>query len=202
MSVSPSSCRTFRLREFGGDGDGTSSSTADGDGAGLLRIGEGVRELEDASEGDGVIEPSEPLIENDSGSEPSSGSTAALREDRVLTVGVEACGSARRGGILGWDGVATRCLGASGGLLSVASGWNSIIGRSRCSQLYCWHREIPRSRGIQVPSGEFSLSFQKRITATTCLDICHNPPELSRANPSELRVPVYGFSAACQNQQL
>ena len=164
-------------------------------------MGEGVRELEDASDGDGVMLPSsEPLTETVSCSDSSTGSGGALLDDRVLTVGAAAGASARFEGA-GLAGVAeARCLGARGGLL--ASGWKSIIGKSRCSQLYCLQRATPLSRGIQVPSGEFSLSFQKRITATTCLDICHNPPELSRANPSELRVPVYGFSAACQNQQL
>jgi hypothetical protein len=87
-------------------------------------MGDGVRELEDASDGDGVMEPSsEPFMEYVSGSE-ASGSTTARREDRVLTLGVEACGSAaaRRAGIFGCEGAATRCFGASGGLFSPASG--------------------------------------------------------------------------------
>lgn len=73
ISVSPSWGRAFRLRglrDCGGEGDLKPSSNPEA--AGLLRMGDGVRELEDASEGEGVIEPSsEPLIENESGSDVS-----------------------------------------------------------------------------------------------------------------------------------
>ena len=142
-------------------------------------MGDGVRELDEDSDGAGVMEPSsDPLIENVSGSD-SSGSTTARRDERVLCVGVEACCSAaaaaaaaaaaRRAGIFGCDGAATRCLGASGGLFSLASGWNSMMGRSKCSQLYCWHSEIPRSKGIHVPK------CAKLFTCTSPGLVFHTP---------------------------
>ena len=109
-----------------------------------------MSELEDASDGEDVIEPSsEPRIDNVSCSDSSS-TGACLRDDRVLIM-APACGislaAAFRAGRL--TVVATRCLGARGGLL--AAGVNSMIGRSRTSQLYCLARVKPRSSGIQVP---------------------------------------------------
>ena len=121
--------------------------------AGLLRMGEGVRELEEASEGDGVIVPSaEPFTDRVSISESSPTCGNAFLVERVLIVGVPA--SPRREFGLLAEGAATKCFGASGGLMSLASGWKSIIGRRRCSQLYCLQSSIPRLRGIQVPTGD------------------------------------------------
>ena len=57
---------------------------ADAEGPGLLRMGEGVRELEEPSEGEGVIVPSsEPRTDNVSTSEGSPSCTVRF-EDRVL----------------------------------------------------------------------------------------------------------------------
>ena len=56
--------------------------------------------------------------------------------------------AARRAG-LGAE-LATRCFGARGGLF--AAGVNSIMGRRRCSQLYCFANARPLSRGIHVPA--------------------------------------------------
>ena len=76
-------------------------------------------------------------------------SGAFLREERVFMVDGPGGASNRRGpGLVGVG--ATRCFGAGGGLL--ASGWKSIIGSSRCSQLYCLHSVSPRSSGIHVPT--------------------------------------------------
>jgi hypothetical protein len=107
-------------------------------------MGEGVCELDDAPEGEGVMDPSsDPRIVLSTPSDSSATSpvlcTRAL--EMLLSVPV------RRGGrpVVG----ATMCFGASGGLF--AAGWNSIIGRRRCSQLYCLASCSPRSRGIQVP---------------------------------------------------
>jgi hypothetical protein len=107
-------------------------------------MGEGVCELDEAPEGEGVMDPSsDPRIVS---STPSDSSTLspALRGrtlETVLSVPV------RRGGRPPVG--ATKCFGASGGLF--AAGWNSMIGRRRCSQLYCFASCSPRSRGIQVP---------------------------------------------------
>lgn len=102
-----------------------------------------------------MLPSSEPLTETVSCSDSSTGTGAALLEDLVL-IEVEAAGAsaaARLEGV-GFAGAEeTRCLGARGGLL--ASGWKSIMGSSRCSQLYCLHRARPLSRGIQVPEAMY-----------------------------------------------
>jgi hypothetical protein len=121
-----------------------------------LRIGDGVRELEDASDGEDVIEPSsEPRIDSVSCSDSTS-IGACLRDDRVLIMapasGISLAAAFRAGRL---TVLATRCLGARGGLL--AAGVNSMIGRSRTSQLYCLARVKPRSRGIQVPGNGFVI---------------------------------------------
>jgi len=107
-------------------------------------MGEGVRELDEALEGEGDIDPSsDPRIVSStaSGSSPPS---AALRVRALETLPSV---PARRGGrpVVG----ATMCFGASGGLF--AAGWNSMMGRRRFSQLYCFASCRPRSRGIHVP---------------------------------------------------
>lgn len=91
---------------------------------------------------------SDPLTETVSRSDSSTTSGTVLRDDRVFIEEADAA-SARRvlAGLCA--AAATRCFGANGGLL--ASGWKSIIGRRRCSQLYCLQRAIPLSRGIHVP---------------------------------------------------
>ena len=61
-----------------------------------------------------------------------------------------AAAAARRAG-LAVVPEAARCLGAGGGLF--AAGWNSMMGRRADSQLYCFARVRPRSRGIHVPEG-------------------------------------------------
>lgn len=65
---------------------------------------------------------------------------------RALAMGTSTTAALRGGRVTVF---ATRCLGASGGLL--AAGWNSMIGRRRASQLYCFARFSPLSRGIHVP---------------------------------------------------
>lgn len=88
--------------------------------AGLLRIGDGVRELEEASEGDGVMVPAELLTDSVSMSDTSPTRGGAFLEERVLIVGVPA--SALREFCWVIEGAAARCFGASGGLVSLASG--------------------------------------------------------------------------------
>ena len=70
----------------------------DADGPGLLRMGEGVRELDDASEGEGVIVPSsEPRTERVSTSEPSPSCPVRFGfEDRVLMIDSPASSPPRR----------------------------------------------------------------------------------------------------------
>ena len=107
-------------------------------------MGEGVRELDEAPEGEGVMDPSsDPRIVSSIASD-SSPTSGALRTRTLVTLPSV---FVRRGGrpLVG----ATKCFGASGGLF--AAGWNSMIGRRRCSQLYCFASCSPRSRGIQVP---------------------------------------------------
>ena len=151
LSSSSSTCRCFRLRLGIGEGERSSSSIAldaEADGPGLLRMGDGVRELEEASEGEGVIVPSsEPRTDSVSTSEPSP-SCPVRFEDRVL-IGISPVGSPPRRMLALEDCADTRCFGANGGLF--ASGWKSMIGFSATSQPYCRHRTSPRSRGIQVP---------------------------------------------------
>lgn len=81
-------------------------------------MGDGVRELEEASDGDGVMEPSsEPRADKVSWSESSAASGGCRREDRVLSTGVgTSTGGALRAGRA--TVFATRCLGASGGLFA------------------------------------------------------------------------------------
>jgi hypothetical protein len=117
-------------------------------GTGELRIGEGVRELDEAPEGEGGMDPSsDPRIVSATASESSAPSPVLCARGLGILPSVPV----RRGGrpVVG----ATRCFGASGGLF--AAGWNSMIGRRRCSQLYCLARCSPRSRGIQVPDERF-----------------------------------------------
>src|SRR6266404_4771407 len=107
-------------------------------------MGEGVRELDEAPEGEGVIDPSsDPRIVLSTGASDSSPPSPALR---VRAFGILPSVPARRGGrpVVG----ATTCFGASGGLF--AAGWNSMMGRRRFSQLYCFASCRPRSRGIHV----------------------------------------------------
>ena len=82
-------------------------------------MGDGVRELDDASEGDGVMEPSsEAGTERVSCSEPSS-IESCLREALVLTTPLDAGISPTVDLRVGLTAVlATRCLGARGGLLA------------------------------------------------------------------------------------
>lgn len=108
-------------------------------------MGEGVRELEDPSEGDGVIEPSSEAWTDSASCSDSATSEATFRDARVI-MPVEL--SSFRTGLAA---VEMRCLGASGGLL--AAGVKSIIGMSAVSQLYCRASSSPRSTGIQVPRG-------------------------------------------------
>jgi hypothetical protein len=84
-------------------------------------MGDGVRELEDASDGEGVMEPSsEPRTESVSWSDSSSTTSGTCRrEERVLTIETFDDGSgaaARRAGRV--TVLATRCFGARGGLLA------------------------------------------------------------------------------------
>src|SRR6266436_478227 len=107
-------------------------------------MGEGVRELDDAPDGEGVMDPSSDpriLLSTTSDSLPLSPALRARTLEMLPSVPV------RRGGRPAVG--ATKCFGASGGLF--AAGWNSMIGRRRCSQLYCFASCSPRSRGIQVP---------------------------------------------------
>ena len=107
-------------------------------------MGEGVRELDEALEGEGDIDPSsDPRIV----SSTASGSSTPSPALRVRALGTLLSVPARRGGrpVVG----ATRCFGASGGLF--AAGWNSMMGRRRFSQLYCFASCRPRSSGIHVP---------------------------------------------------
>jgi len=107
-------------------------------------MGEGVRELDEAPEGEGVMDPSSDAHIVSTTTSDSSAPSFALRArglETLLSVAV------RRGGRPAVG--ATRCFGARGGLL--AAGWNSMIGRRRCSQLYCLASCSPRSRGIHVP---------------------------------------------------
>lgn len=68
-----------------------------------------------------------------------------------------------------------RCFGASGGLL--AAGWNSMIGLRRPSQLYCFARAKPRSKGIQVPVGVLPVARDSKeqhhtlVFAVAALDL-------------------------------
>ena len=94
------------------------SKLVERDDSGLLRIGEGVRELEDASDGEGVIDPSsDPFAEGIACSMSPTMSGKFLREERVLIVeGAGAASGRRRPGLVGVG--ATRCFGARGGLLA------------------------------------------------------------------------------------
>lgn len=103
------------------------------------------------------MEPSsEPRPERLSRSESSSTiSCTFLLVDRVLIIELLAfcsAGPLLRVGLVALLALDTKCFGASGGLL--AAGWNSMIGRKRCSQLYCLAKANPRSKGIQVPIPE------------------------------------------------
>lgn len=87
-------------------------------------MGEGVRELEDASDGDGVIEPSSEarpeMLSRSVSSSTTSGTV--LRVDRVLIIVLGALGSTgplRRAGFAALLALDTRCFGASGGLFAV-----------------------------------------------------------------------------------
>src|ERR1700722_5228578 len=115
-------------------------------------MGEGVRELEEASEGEGVIEPSsDPRTERVSRSESSSATSGGARfDDRVFTKETLEDGSGAAARRAGRETVETRCFGARGGLL-VPVGWNSMIGLSNVSQLYCLANARPLGRGIHVP---------------------------------------------------
>ena len=164
-------------------------------------MGDGVRELEDASDGDGVMLPSsEPLTETVSCSDSSTGSGGALLDDRVLTVGAAAGASARFEGA-GLAGVAeARCLGARGGLL--ASGWKSIIGKSRCSQLYCLQRATPLSRGIQVPEEIYIVLHSLASIQMTHLGIFRNLLGPSHVPLSGPLVREYVYAEVYRNQPL
>ena len=109
-----------RLRRFRLEPDCWSRLPASCDDA-RFRIGDGVRELDDASEGDGVMEPSsEAGTESVSCSVPSSiDSAPCLREALVLTTTLDAEISPTVDLRVGLTVVlATRCLGARGGLLA------------------------------------------------------------------------------------
>lgn len=165
-----------------------------------LPIGEGVRELEDASDGEGVMEPSsEPRTDSVSRS-VSSGTSCVWRLDERVTAESEsgAPPRARAGRELAL--LLMRCFGANGGLFVL--GWNSIMGRNRCSQLYCFASDSPRSKGIQVPIAQSSSAAFSRQGVSTRLGISRSLLALSRALLSGLRVPGHAFSAACQIQRL
>lgn len=85
-----------------------------------LRMGDGVRELDEASEGDGVMEPSsEPRADRVSWSDISSIAPGGCRrEERVLTTEALEDGSAGGGRRAGRAALVTRCLGARGGLFA------------------------------------------------------------------------------------
>ena len=109
------------------------------------------------------MEPSsDPRADNVSCSDSSSTTSGTCRrEDRVLTIGLPSIDSFAAGLRGGRPAVlATRCFGASGGLLAV--GWNSIIGRRRSSQLYCLAKPRPLSRGIQVPEKTYRILCTRR----------------------------------------
>lgn len=108
-------------------------------------MGDGVREDEDPSEGEGVMEPSsEPRADSISSVTTSAASTDGARSDARVTT-LAALSSLRSGFVE----VAMRCLGASGGLL--AAGVKSMMGVRATSQLYCRASSSPRSMGIHVP---------------------------------------------------
>ena len=114
-------------------------------------MGEGVRELDDASEGEGVIEPSSSEAEADMVSTSDSTVSSTARVVRAVTT--EAVDDSRRAARLLL--LARMCFGAGGGLF--AAGWNSMMGRRRCSQLYWRARLSPRSIGIHVPAQRHKL---------------------------------------------
>jgi hypothetical protein len=168
-------------------------------------MGEGVRELEDASDGEGVIEPSsEPRTERVSCSESSSTTSGGGRRDaRVFTIegfkdGSEA--AARRAGRVA--AVDTRCFGAKGGLF-VPAGWNSMMGLSKISQLYCFASNRPLGRGIHVPRHtHVNKPIAGRRKQDSYLDIFHNRLGLFRVRPFEPRVLAHVYVAVCQIQRL
>ena len=103
-----------------GEGERSSSSKAfeaDAEGPGLLRMGDGVRELEDASEGEGVIVPSsEPRTERVSTSDPSP--SCPVRFEDLVLIAKSFVGSPPRRMLALDDWAETRCFGARGGLFA------------------------------------------------------------------------------------
>lgn len=162
-------------------------------------MGEGVRELDEALEGEGDIDPSsDPRIV----SSTASGSSTPSPDFRVRALGTLPSVPVRRGGrpVVG----ATRCFGASGGLF--AAGWNSMMGRRRFSQLYCFASCRPRSSGIHVPGREMNKKRMWILVGTLShwahLGISHSRLGLSRVHLSVFHVRGPGYAGACRSQRL
>lgn len=106
-------------------------------------MGDGVRELDDALDGEDERERSaEPTGED---ARESSDPACGLRLLPLVAIVVPSP-LAR----FVFMGTAVICFGASGGLSTL--GWKSMIGRKIFSMLYCFAKARPRSRGTHVPT--------------------------------------------------